>query len=171
MHLPPIAVSVNVSARQFADKELVRHVKAALEKTGLEPKYLELELTESMVMQDHHRALATMQELEAIGVRLSIDDFGTGYSRLSALKTFPLARLKIDQSFVKGLASDTHDRAIAAAIISLAQKLKLRVVAEGVETDQQIQFLLENGCDEVQGFHFSQALYAADFADLLRAQG
>jgi len=168
--LPPIIVSVNVSARQFWNKELVSHVKGALEKSGLAPKYLGLELTESMIMQDLLQAISTMQELKAIGVRLSIDDFGTGYSSLSALKSFPVACLKIDQSFIKALSDDDDDRAIVAAVISLGQKLKLRVIAEGVETDEQLKFLRENGCDEVQGFHFSKPIPPDDLASLLKAQ-
>lgn len=167
----PITVSVNVSARQFADKELVGSVKAALEKSGLSPSYLDLELTESMIMQDLHRGIMTMKELEALGIRLSIDDFGTGYSSLSALKSFPIARLKIDQSFIAGLASgEEDDQAIAAAVISLGQKLNLRVIAEGVETERQLEFLQQNGCDEVQGFHFSKPIKAEDLASLLRRE-
>ena len=168
--LPPIVVSVNVSARQFGDKDLVREIKAALHKSGLAPEHLDLELTESMLMQDLPQAVATMHELEALGVGLSIDDFGTGYSSLSALKNFPIARLKIDQSFIKGLHDCEGDRAIAAAVISLGQKLKLRVIAEGVETDQQLAFLKENGCDEVQGFRFSRPVLPGRLAELLARQ-
>jgi diguanylate cyclase (GGDEF)-like protein/PAS domain S-box-containing protein len=168
--LPPITVSVNVSARQFWNKELVGHVRGALEKSGLAAKYLDLELTESMIMQDLLQAIATMHELKAIGVRLSIDDFGTGYSSLSALKSFPIACLKIDQSFIKALSNDEDDRAIVTAVISLGQKLKLRVIAEGVETDEQLAFLQENGCDEAQGFHFSRAVLPNDLANLLKAE-
>jgi diguanylate cyclase (GGDEF)-like protein len=164
----PITVSVNVSARQFADRDLVAHVKVALEKSGLDPKYLDIELTESMIMQDLHRGILTMTELEALGTKLSIDDFGTGYSSLSALKSFPITRLKIDQSFIKGLSSgDDDDRAIAAAVISLGQKLNLRVIAEGVETEQQLAFLQQNGCDEVQGFHFSKPVRPDEIAKML----
>ena len=168
--LPPITVSVNVSGRQFWNKELVGHVKGALEKSALRAKYLDLELTESVVMQDLLRAVAAMKELKAIGVRLSIDDFGTGYSSLSALKSFPVGCLKIDQSFIKALSNDDDDRAIVAAVISLGQKLKLRVIAEGVETEEQLRFLQENGCDEVQGFHFSRPIMPDDLANLLKAE-
>ena len=124
--LPPITVSVNVSARQFRDNHIVAAVAEALAESGLEPKYLELELTESMVMQDVDRAIETMKELRALGVRLSIDDFGTGYSSLSALKRFPVERLKIDRSFVQDLPGDEDDCAVASAVISLGQKLNLR---------------------------------------------
>ena len=123
--LRPIVVSVNVSARQFEEKNLVNRVAGALKESGLEAEYLELELTESLIMQDIEHAVGTMEELQRLGVQLSIDDFGTGYSSLSALKTFPVARLKIDKSFIDGLATDENDRAVAGAVISLGQKLNL----------------------------------------------
>ncbi|MFI5011040.1 MAG: EAL domain-containing protein [Hyphomicrobiales bacterium] len=166
--LPPITVSVNVSARQFREKNWVSRVAHALEESSLEAQYLELELTESLIMQDFDQAIATMKELQALGVQLSIDDFGTGYSSLSALKSFPVARLKIDKSFVRDLPNDENDKAIAAAVISLGQKLNLRVIAEGVETDQQVAFLRDNNCDEVQGYHFSKPLSAADFEEFIK---
>ncbi|MEO6013975.1 MAG: EAL domain-containing protein [Devosia sp.] len=166
----PIAVSVNVSARQFGNNGLVDDVRRALEQSGLAASYLDLELTESMIMQDLGQAIKTMKDLEALGVRLSIDDFGTGYSSLSALKSFPIARLKIDRSFVAGLSSDEGDRAIATAVISLGQKLNLRVIAEGVESDEQLKFLTDNGCDEVQGFKFSKPIAPADVVALMKRQ-
>ena len=165
--LPPITVSVNVSARQFREDRIVGDVAAALRDSGLEPKYLELELTESLIMQDVDRAIETMKRLRALGVRLSIDDFGTGYSSLSALKRFPVERLKIDKSFIQDLPEDEDDRAVAAAVISLGQKLNLRVIAEGVETAEQVAFLRENHCDELQGFHFSRPAPAEEVAALL----
>jgi EAL domain-containing protein (putative c-di-GMP-specific phosphodiesterase class I) len=121
-------------------------------------------------MQDLDRAVATMRELQELGVQLSIDDFGTGYSSLSALKTFPVARLKIDRSFINHLPNDEHDKAVAAAVISLGQKLNLRVVAEGVETDAQVAFLRDNNCDEMQGYHFSRPIAAAEITALLKAR-
>ena len=139
--LPSMTVSVNVSARQFREKSLVERVVSALRESGLEAQYLELELTESLIMQDVDQAVATMKELQSLGVQLSIDDFGTGYSSLAALKTFPVARLKIDKSFIDDLPSNENDRAVASAVISLGQKLNLRVIAEGVETDEQMAFL------------------------------
>jgi len=163
-------VSVNVSARQFRDKNWVKRVADALKETGLEPKYLELELTESLLMHDVQQAIATMQELQAIGVQFSIDDFGTGYSSLSALKSFPVARLKIDQSFVRNLPHDVNDRSIATAVISLGQKLNMKVIAEGVETDEQMAFLVDHKCDEIQGFHFSKPVESDALAALLRKQ-
>jgi diguanylate cyclase (GGDEF)-like protein len=168
--VPPVAVCVNVSARQFRDRNWIASVVRALRDSGLDAQYLELELTESLVMRDLDQALATMRALQAIGVRLSIDDFGTGYSSLSALKTFPVARLKIDRSFISDLPHDENDKAVAAAVISLGQKLNLRVVAEGVETDEQIAFLRDNNCDEMQGFRFSKPLPPVELEALLLAQ-
>lgn len=158
--LPPIVVSVNVSARQFQEKDWVERVAAALEESGLEARYLELELTESMIMQDVQQAVETMHRLEKLGVHLAIDDFGTGYSSLASLKRFPVGRLKIDRSFVQDLPADEDDAAIARAVISLAHSLQLRVIAEGVETRQQIDFLREAGCDEIQGYYLSKPIDA-----------
>lgn len=169
--LPLLIVSVNVSARQFRERNWAAHVAAVLAEVGLDPRYLELELTESLIMQDVPGALATMHELEAIGVHLAIDDFGTGYSSLSALKRFPVRRLKIDRSFVEDIPANVDDKAITAAIISLAQNLGLRVIAEGVETQAQVEFLRHSGCDEIQGYFFSRPLASADFAALLRQLG
>ncbi len=156
--LPPIRMSVNVSARQFRERQLIAVVAAALRANSLEAKFLELELTESLIMQDVEQAVATMEELERLGVQLSIDDFGTGYSSLSALKTFPVARLKIDATFIRGLPSDEDDMAVATAVISLGQRLNLQVIAEGVETEEQVAFLRENHCEEIQGYHLSKPI-------------
>jgi diguanylate cyclase (GGDEF)-like protein/PAS domain S-box-containing protein len=145
-------VSVNVSARQFRRADLALYVESVLAATGLPPESLELELTESMVAQDAAFAVQTMRSLKALGVRIAIDDFGTGYSSLSYLKRFPIDRLKIDQSFVSGIAEDADDETICLAIISLAHNLGLAVIAEGVENERQIAFLRDNGCDEVQGY-------------------
>jgi diguanylate cyclase (GGDEF)-like protein/PAS domain S-box-containing protein len=153
--LPPIAVSVNISARQFKEKGLVGVVTRALAASRLEPKYLELELTESLIMQDAAWAVTVMKALQSFGIKLAIDDFGTGYSSLSALKTFPVARLKIDKSFIDHLPVNENDQAVVSAVISLGQKLNMRVIAEGVETDDQVAFLRRNNCDEIQGYHFS----------------
>jgi diguanylate cyclase (GGDEF)-like protein/PAS domain S-box-containing protein len=167
--LPPIVVSVNVSARQFIDKSLVSRIVDALTESGLEAKYLELELTESLIMQDVELAVATMEELRRLGVKLSIDDFGTGNSSLSALKTFPIERLKIDTSFVDGLPADDNDKAVVGAVISLGHKLKMRVIAEGVETESQAAFLRENDCDEMQGFFFNRPVGPQRIEELLSA--
>jgi len=165
--LPPISMSVNVSARQFEEKRLVERVADALRDSGLPPESLELEVTESLIMRDLGRSVDKMRELEAMGVALSIDDFGTGYSSLSALKSFPISRLKIDKSFVADLADCADDQAIALAVISLAHKLDLRVIAEGVETEQQRDFLRANECDEMQGYLFSRPVPPAEIAALL----
>ena len=156
--LPSIVVSVNVSARQFQEKDWVERVAAALSESGLEARYLELELTESMIMEDVQQAVGTMHRLEQLGVHLAIDDFGTGYSSLASLKRFPVGRLKIDRSFVQDLPDDGDDAAIARAVISLAHSLQLRVIAEGVETREQMDFLREAGCDEIQGFYLSRPI-------------
>ncbi|MDX0637938.1 EAL domain-containing protein [Sinorhizobium medicae] len=165
--LPPLIISVNVSARQFRERNWASRVAEILKETGLEARYLELELTESLIMQDVPGAIATMHALEAIGVHLAIDDFGTGYSSLSALKRFPVRRLKIDRSFVTDIPLDADDMAITSAIISLAQKLGLRVIAEGVESEAQVEFLQKAGCDEIQGYFFSRPLSAEAFESLL----
>ncbi|MFC0252618.1 bifunctional diguanylate cyclase/phosphodiesterase [Massilia consociata] len=165
--LPPLTVSVNVSARQFEEKRLVERIADALRDTGLPPEALEVEVTESSIMRDLARSVDKMRELEAMGVSLSIDDFGTGYSSLSALKSFPISRLKIDKSFVSDLAHSADDQAIAMAVISLGHKLNLRVIAEGVETEQQRDFLRANDCDEMQGYLFSRPVPAARIAEML----
>ena len=152
----PMVVCVNVSALQFKEGSLLQDVSEALRETGLSSEHLELELTESVIMQDLQQAIATMQALAHINIKLSIDDFGTGYSSLSALKRFPVTRLKIDRSFVDGLPDDSNDRAITSAVISMAHNLNLKVIAEGVETERQLGFLRESGCDEIQGFLISK---------------
>jgi diguanylate cyclase (GGDEF)-like protein len=167
--LPPVTMSVNVSARQFEEARLVERVAAALRDTRLMPELLELEVTESLIMRDLQKSVAKMRELKAMGVSLSIDDFGTGYSSLSSLKTFPISRLKIDKSFVSELADNPDDQAIAMAVISLGHKLNLRVIAEGVETEQQRAFLRENECDEMQGYLFSKPVTASAIEDMLEA--
>lgn len=163
----PITVCVNVSPRQFTDPSWVDRVQAALTDSGLEARYLELELTEGLLMQDVEYAIATMKRLQALGVGLAIDDFGTGYSSLSALKSFPVGRLKIDRSFIRG---EESDRSIARAVISLGRQLNLKVIAEGVETEEQVDFLTNSQCDEVQGFHFSKPVDADSIAELLVRQ-
>ncbi|MDQ1920990.1 bifunctional diguanylate cyclase/phosphodiesterase [Massilia pseudoviolaceinigra] len=168
--LAPITMSVNVSPRQFEEKRLVERVAAALRESALAPGALELEVTESLIMRDLAQSVGKMRELEAMGLSLSIDDFGTGYSSLSALKSFPISSLKIDKSFVRELADNTDDQAIAMAVISLGHKLNLRVIAEGVETEQQCTFLRDNDCDEMQGYLFSRPVPAAQIAALLAEQ-
>ena len=142
---------MNLSARQFAHPDLYRTVEAALSGSRLPAQRLELEITESSLI-DPQMNVSTMDRLKQIGARLTIDDFGTGYSSLSYLKRFPIDRLKIDASFVRDVASDHDDAAIATAIIGLGRTLELRVVAEGVETPEQLEFLRREGCDEIQGY-------------------
>jgi diguanylate cyclase (GGDEF)-like protein/PAS domain S-box-containing protein len=166
--LPEISISVNLSARQFNQEGLVQSVADTLDSMGLEARHLELELTESMVMNSADLFISKLHELENLGVQLSIDDFGTGYSSLSYLKRFPLHHLKIDQSFVRDIATDADDAAITSTVISLGHSLNLRVIAEGVETEEQVAFLREHQCDEMQGYFFSRPLPAQEFAHLLR---
>jgi len=154
--LPPFAVAINLSARQFNDPELASYILGALKETGLDPRLLELEITESVMVDQHERALETLREVKAMGVRVSIDDFGTGYSSLARLKKLPIDALKIDRSFVGDIAIDPDDAAITSAIIAMAHSLRLRVVAEGVETHEQARFLRDRGCDEMQGFLFGR---------------
>jgi len=165
--LEPISISVNVSPRQFEDVRLVARVANALSASGLAAQWLELEVTESLIMRDVPQSVAKMRELEEMGVSLSIDDFGTGYSSLSALKSFPIARLKIDKSFVRDLGTSEDDQAIARAIISLSHQLHKRVIAEGVETEQQRRFLQQNGCDEAQGYLYGKPVAPQEIAALL----
>ncbi|TYC65972.1 EAL domain-containing protein [Stappia sp. BW2] len=165
--LLPITVGVNVSARQFRDDSLISDVREALLETGLGSTYLELELTESLLIQNAEQAVELMDEFRRLGVKLAIDDFGTGYSSLTALKIFPLTRLKIDRSFISDLDFDESDRCIAKAIISLGRELGLCVVAEGVETAKQQAFLASCQCEVVQGFHFGRPMEASKFGKLL----
>jgi len=162
-----LALSVNLSMAQFRDTTLAVRIGRALKETSLDPRFLELELTES-VLADTNVSFERLQELKRLGLSLSIDDFGTGYSSLSYLKRFPLTALKIDRSFIGDLSADSDDAAIVAATIALAHSLRLRVVAEGVEKLDQLEYLQELGCDEVQGYLFSKPLPAAAFADWMR---
>ena len=167
--LPFVTVAVNISARQFREKDLVQVVAKILAETGLDPKYLELEVTESVIMHDAHNAIADLQAFRDMGVKLSVDDFGTGYSSLSYLKRFPVDRLKIDQSFVRDIIADADDAAIAQAVITLGHTMNLRVIAEGVEAAEQLAFLRRNQCDEMQGYLFGKPVPAHEFGNLLQA--
>jgi EAL domain-containing protein (putative c-di-GMP-specific phosphodiesterase class I) len=167
--LEPGVLSVNLSPRQFREEGLVRKVSRVLEETGLDPRSLEMELTEGTVMHDMAAAVATLQGLKSLGISLSVDDFGTGYSSLAYLENLPLDKLKIDRSFVRaiGAGTDATEGVLAQAIISLGHNLGLRVVAEGVETDAQVRFLRKHRCDEVQGFFYSEPVEPAAHAALL----
>ncbi|MDP1929662.1 MAG: EAL domain-containing protein [Thiobacillus sp.] len=167
--LVPMVMAVNLSAVQFRHPHLPELVTQILVEEKLAPQYLELELTESVAMDDAPAAIAVMDRLHARGIRMSIDDFGTGYSSLSYLKRFKVYKLKIDQSFVRDISKDPEGRAIVVAIISLANSLGLQTIAEGVETEQQMAFLREQGCDEVQGYYYSKPLPAESFAAFVRA--
>lgn len=166
--LGPLRIAVNLSARQFAEPNLVREIARVLEETGLSAECLEVEITESLVMGDVESAIRTMRELKQMGVLLSIDDFGTGYSSLSYLRRFPVDVLKIDRSFVRDIPFDEDDAAMVAAIIQLARGLRMRVIAEGVETEAQLDYLRRRGCDEVQGHVYAQAASGPDVERLLR---
>ncbi len=166
--LVPITMAVNLSAVQFRHPHLPERVSQILDEAGLPPQYLELELTESVAMDDAPAAIAVMNNLHARGIRMSIDDFGTGYSSLSYLKRFKVHRLKIDQTFVRGVVEDPEDRAIVSAIIRLAESLGLFTIAEGVETEGQLAFLREQGCNEAQGYYFSKPLEADRFEAFAR---
>jgi len=164
---PPIPISVNLSPRQLARGDIVEVVKRILDETGLQAQYLELEITESVMTTDVEKSFALLTQLRALGVKISLDDFGTGYSSLSYLKRFPVDTLKIDQSFVRDIATDQDSGAIVKAIISLGRNLNLTVLAEGIETDDQFRFLLANGCDEGQGYLMSKPIPNKNFVDLL----
>ena len=166
--MPSISIAVNLSARQFHHHDLVGLVKKVLQETALEPRYLELELTESVLMKDAEEAVVTLAGLKELGVQLSLDDFGTGYSSLNYLRRFPLDNLKIDRLFVQGITSDnTHDVTIVKAVIALAHNLNLKVIAEGVEKEEELAFLIEQKCDEIQGFYFCKPMLAEELAEVL----
>ena len=166
--LTPMPVSVNISALEFQSKDFLEGVRATLKETGLSPRYLELELTESVLMQTNGSTAPTLIALKGLGVRLAIDDFGTGYSSLSYLRQFPIDTLKIDQSFVREITAGSLDDTIVGAVISMGKTLKQRVVAEGVETGEQLAFLQRQHCGEGQGFHFSRPVSAEEFGILLK---
>jgi EAL domain-containing protein (putative c-di-GMP-specific phosphodiesterase class I) len=160
--VPPVAV--NLSACQFASDTLMDDLIDALTLYGIESSQFEVELTESMLMADPERATQVLQQMHAIGVRIAIDDFGTGYSSLSYLKSVPAQTVKIDRSFIRGLPADTDDAAITQAVIAMAHSLGMAVVAEGVESDAQLEMLRQMGCDEAQGYLLGRPMSAADLA-------
>jgi EAL domain-containing protein (putative c-di-GMP-specific phosphodiesterase class I)/CheY-like chemotaxis protein len=168
--LAPLRVAINLSTRQFQDPGLSAEVAAALADSGLAAQYLELELTESLMMHNVEEAVQMVAALKRLGVTLSIDDFGTGYSSLAYLKQFPVDYLKIDQSFVRDMLAEPKVAAIVRSVIALGQSLGFKVVAEGVETAAQLAYLRRHQCDEMQGYYFSKPLPADDFAGLLREE-
>jgi predicted signal transduction protein with EAL and GGDEF domain len=167
--IPPVRVTVNVSAQQFYRGNIVLTVERVLRETGLEPEWLELELTESLTLDDSETTIKIMQDLKRIGVSLSLDDFGTGWSSLSYLRKFPLDRIKIDRSFMRDIPSEPAAEAVVRSIVSLGQNLGLDCVAEGVETRQQLDYLQELMCTEMQGFLYSPAVPGAECGALLRS--
>ena len=168
--LPPITISVNLSAAQLCHPHLAQMVKQALWDSELQPQYLELELTETMTVDNPVKAISVMNDLHHHGIRMSIDDFGTGHSSLTHLKQFKAHKLKIDRTFVNDIAHSVDDKAIIGAVINLAENLGMQTIAEGVETEEQISFLRENGCQEIQGHYFSKALSAEQFEKYLLSQ-
>jgi EAL domain-containing protein (putative c-di-GMP-specific phosphodiesterase class I) len=167
--LPPLGIAVNLSARQFQQQDLAAQIAGALKESGLAPHQLDLEITESHAMQDAEFTLSVFHDLQAMGVRISIDDFGTGYSSLGFLKQFPINTIKIDRSFIKDLASDPKDEAIVSAIVVLAHRLGLDVVAEGVETEAEVGILRRHHCDKMQGYFYSKPLPAEALEALVRS--
>ncbi|MGZ4163569.1 MAG: EAL domain-containing protein, partial [Tumebacillaceae bacterium] len=170
MGFAPLRVAVNVSAKQFHQSNVVDMIHRVLEETGLDPEWLEIEITESTIMKNAEGVIATVQQLKRMGVHIAIDDFGTGYSSLGYLRRFHLNTLKVDRSFLQDVLEDSENTIIVSAIINLAHNLKLNVVAEGVETEEQLAFLIELGCDEVQGYLFSPPVSAERFLGLLEQQ-
>ncbi len=161
--LPGMRIAVNLSPAQFQDAELVESVTKIVKDTALPEGTLELEITESILMNNPEKAVSTLKELKALGVMIAIDDFGTGYSSLNYLKRFPVGSIKIDRSFVNDIHVDLDDKAIVDAVIGLGHSLNLEVVAEGVEEVEQLEYLREKGCDFIQGFLFSKPLPATTF--------
>lgn len=166
--LPAVCMAVNLSLRQLTDDNLIEDIKAALNDSGMAPNLLELEITESMVMYNPGRMISVLAKIKSMGVRLAIDDFGTGYASLAHIKHFPVDTLKVDRSFIRNIPKDAEDKAITEAIIAMGKTLSLTVVAEGVETEEQMNFLKDHSCDEMQGYYFSKPIMPEQFADLLR---
>ena len=167
--LPALPIAVNVSAVQLRQERFLPVIRRVLDETGLAPQYLELEITEGVLLSNAGKTLAMLQQLANMGLPLSIDDFGTGYSSLSYLKDLPVCKLKIDRSFIRAMTVNPRDAAITAAVISMANSLNLKVIAEGVENEEQMSFLRAHHCDEIQGYYFSKPLEADDFAKKLRS--
>jgi len=166
--LSAVPVAVNVSAVQFRQQGFCDLIRRMLRETGLAPQYLELELTESLLLANAEVMLSVVEELRSIGIMLAIDDFGTGYSSFSYLRQFRVSKLKIDRSFIRDVATNADDSAITAAIIGMAKSLRLKVIAEGVEDEAQMSFLRTHHCDEIQGYYFSKPLAVGDIADKLK---
>jgi EAL domain-containing protein (putative c-di-GMP-specific phosphodiesterase class I) len=159
-------LSVNISVKQLHDERFVDKVIAILEETGLETRYLEMEITENVAMQDEQ--MGVLNRLRQLGISISVDDFGTHYSSLSYLKRFPVTKIKLDQSFVRGVQTDDKDRAMINAIISVANAFQLQMIAEGVETEEQADFLVANGCHHIQGYYFYKPMKPLQLQAILK---
>ncbi|MEO6665972.1 MAG: EAL domain-containing protein, partial [Nitrospiria bacterium] len=164
----PVRIGVNLSARQFQKADLLDTVNRVLAEIGLPPASLELELTESILMQREGAIVTMLNAFASTGIQLTLDDFGTGYSSLSYLKQFPISKLKVDQSFVRNITTDPNDAVITSTIIGMAHNLRLKAIAEGVETAEQLAYLQSLGCDQIQGYLFSRPLPADEATTLLR---
>jgi EAL domain-containing protein (putative c-di-GMP-specific phosphodiesterase class I) len=167
--LPPLRVAVNLSPRQFLHRHLIDDIVKVIRETNADASCLELEITESTVMHNAQRAAALLSQLKEMGIRVAIDDFGTGYSSLAYLKRFPIDSLKIDRSFVADVPGDTGNTAITQAIMAMAHSLGLKVIAEGVESEEQLAFLRQHGCEELQGYYFSKPVTAEEATAMLHA--
>jgi EAL domain-containing protein (putative c-di-GMP-specific phosphodiesterase class I) len=165
----PLPIAINISGRQFATRDVGDMVKRVLDEHGTDPRYIELELTESVLMVNTEEAVRTLGYLKGLGLALSIDDFGTGYSSLAYLKRFPIDSLKIDRSFIDQVTTDVGDATITRAVIGMAHNLGLNVIAEGVETLEQLDFLVANACDEAQGQYFSMPVPPSEILRFLRS--
>jgi EAL domain-containing protein (putative c-di-GMP-specific phosphodiesterase class I) len=165
--LPPVSVAVNLSARQFHDPAIAERVRAHVQQSGLAPALLELEITESVIMKDAPQLVERLRALNELGVRFAIDDFGTGYSSLSYLRRFPIQTLKIDRSFIADLDGGREGAEIVKTILTMARGLRMRVVAEGVETAEQLAFLRAQGCDSAQGYHLARPMPPEEAARLM----
>jgi EAL domain-containing protein (putative c-di-GMP-specific phosphodiesterase class I) len=168
--LPSIPISVNISAVQFHDEGFLQMLAGTIRDSGIDPSYLDLEVTESVVMRQPEFVINQLESIKRMGMKLSLDDFGTGFSSLSYLRYFPLDRIKIDQSFIRGLAKTPVNQAIIETVISLGKSLKIKTIAEGIETKQELERLRELQCDEMQGYYFSKPLSSDDLIKWLRAR-
>ena len=168
--IPPLKISVNVSGRQMQHVDIAKSLNKAIKQTQIDPQYIEIELTESILMENPEEMITILNKLKKMGVSLAIDDFGTGYSSLSYLKHFPVDKLKIDQSFVKDLNKHADDKAIVLAIIAMAKTLGLQVTAEGIESKKECMFLSENYCDFGQGYYYGKPMQAKEFTKRIKSQ-
>jgi EAL domain-containing protein (putative c-di-GMP-specific phosphodiesterase class I) len=167
--LPEIRIAVNVSAVELRAKDFIASVRAILADTGMDPQWLEFELTETFLIEGASTTAAVLQDLKDMGLRIALDDFGTGYSSLSFLRRYPIDTVKIDRSFIRNVTTDADDASIVCAVIAMGESLHLSVVAEGIETREQLSFLRQRGCPAGQGFHFGRPVVAAEFAEVQQA--